>query len=108
MSANPVRDDGKLNPTLSLESRPSAFTGISFWLVLAYRHHVFETQLPPDFFGMDDTGRDLVIAKEAGALKARLAPILDAEDRLVTSAPVPEDDVLRAEIEANESEGELN
>ncbi len=79
----PVREDGKQNPILALESRPSSLTGISFWLVLAYKQHSFEALLPADFFAMEDTERDLVIAKEAGELKRKLRPILEAEDRLV-------------------------
>lgn len=78
-----VPPDGKLNPILALESRPSKITGISFWLVLAYKEHTFEALLPADFFGMDDASRDLVIAKEAEQLRLRLKPILDSEDRLV-------------------------
>ncbi len=81
MEAKPSED--KSGPTLRLESRPSKLTGISFWLVLAYKEHSFERYLPENFFGMDDDSRDLVIAREADALRKQLRPILLAEDRCV-------------------------
>jgi hypothetical protein len=75
-----VPSDGKLNPIMALEQRPSRLTGISFWLVLAYKDHVFEELLPEDFMGMDEVGRDLVIARAGQILKDKLRPILLAED----------------------------
>lgn len=69
------------SPTLSLEQRPSHITGIAFWLSLRYKEHVFDAILPEGFMGWDDTARDLAIAKIGGELKAKLRPILLAEDR---------------------------
>ena len=80
MTSFPV--DEKPKPIMALESRPSQFTGISYWLVLAYKDHHFEAMLPADFMGLDETARDLVVAKEGAALRDKLRPILLAEDRL--------------------------
>ncbi len=78
-----VPEDGKLNPVMVLESRPNNITGFAFYLILSYKEFHEERILPADFFAMDDTDRDLLIMKVAGEMKRRLAPILEAEDRLV-------------------------
>lgn len=76
----PVRNDGKKNPIMAIETRPSSLTGISWWLVLAYLDHAFEEPLPPDFPAMDETQRNLTILPIAERLRQRMKPILDAED----------------------------
>jgi hypothetical protein len=75
-----VPEDGKLNPIMSLETRPSAFTGFSWWLVLVYKDHYDEKMLPPDFGGMDEATQGLVIAPLAEEMRVKLRPILIAED----------------------------
>ncbi len=76
-----IPDDGKLNPVMVLEQRPSAITGIAFWLILSYKDFHEERILPEGFMGWDETSRDLAIAKIGAEMKAKLRPILLAEDR---------------------------
>lgn len=80
MKLRSVPKDGKLNPLLALESRPSQFTGISYWLVLTYYDHQFDEMLPPDFMGLEQEKRDELVAAAAERLRAKLRPILEAED----------------------------
>lgn len=84
----PIPEDGHPKATMELEQRPSLVASlspgaspISFWVVLRYKHHVFDRMLPDGFMGMDDAARDLVIADAAGELQRQLRPIMLAEDR---------------------------
>lgn len=70
----------KPNPLMAIESRPSSFTGVSWWVCLAYKEHHFEEMLPPDLMGMADEERNAVVEIARKKLKARLKPILIAED----------------------------
>lgn len=81
-----VPKDGKLNPLFVIESRPSTFTGLAWYAVLSYKEHTFEEMLPPDFMGLDEVGQNLAFLPAAQRLKAKLRPILEAEDA-DTSAP---------------------
>lgn len=73
----------KLNPVMAVESRPSTLTGISYWLVLTYRDFHEERLLPPDFMGLDQDAQNLAVLPLAEEMRKKLAPILEAEDRLV-------------------------
>ncbi len=70
-------------PVLSIESRPSQFTGISLWLVLEYRDFHEERMLPRDFMALYPDDQDKAVAPLAEEMRKKLAPILEAEDRLV-------------------------
>jgi hypothetical protein len=82
-----VPEDGKLNPLLILEQRPSRITGIAFWLVLSYRDFHEERILPEGFMGWDEASRDLAIAKLAAEMRQKLRPILEAEDAPLLVSP---------------------
>lgn len=73
----------KPSPVMTVESRPSQFTGISFWLTLTYKEFHEERMLPPDFMALDPDTQGLVIAPLAEEMRKKLKPILDHEDRLV-------------------------
>lgn len=75
-----VPDEGHPKPIFAVESRPSTLTGVSFWAVLTYKEHLFQEMLPPDFMGLDETGQALACAEPLERLRAKLAPILQAED----------------------------
>lgn len=75
-----VPEEGHPKPIFAVESRPSRFTGIGFWAVLTYKEHLFEEMLPPDFMGLDEAGQALASAAPFERLRAKLAPILIAED----------------------------
>lgn len=75
-----VPEDGKLKPLMIVESRPSRFTGIAYFLVLSYKDFHAERLLPPDFMGMDEIQRNLTILPLAEQMRKELAPILEAED----------------------------
>ncbi len=70
---------------MAVESRPSQFTGMSFWMVLAYKDHHFEEMLPPDYFGLTPAVREEVSDVASQKLRAKLAPILIEEDKLTGS-----------------------
>lgn len=75
-----VPKDGKLNPLMAIESRPSSLTGFSIWLVLSYKEHQFSEMLPPDFMAMDEAMQSFAVLPAADILKKKLRPILEAED----------------------------
>lgn len=81
-SGVPLRlvDPDKPNPIMAIESRPSRFSGISYHLVLSYKEFHAERLLPPDFMGMDQTGKDLTVLPLAEEMRKELAPVLIAED----------------------------
>lgn len=66
--------------TFQVETRPSVSTGFSWWAVLKYRDHEFIDLLPHDFPALDEAKRDAAVEESVAKLKARLAPILWAED----------------------------
>lgn len=65
-----------------IESRPSTFTGLSWWLVLSYKDFHAEEMLPADFMGMTEEMRHFVIAPLAERMRQKLKPILVMEDAL--------------------------
>jgi len=75
-----VPDDGKINPTLSVESRPSNIEGFNFYLVLRYKDHFWEALLPRDFMAKDELEQNLLILPLAEQMRLELKPILEAED----------------------------
>ena len=88
------------NPLMAIESRPSALvsTGFSFWMVMAYKEHVFEEMLPHDFMAVDQRVAEEYAHIAREKLEARLRPILWAEDgpglRLVSGSVNPSQDGL--------------
>jgi hypothetical protein len=80
MSLELIKGDDKPNPVVTIETRPSSFTGFAWWVVLTYKHHRFEEMLPFETAGMDDDKRDAAVAKVLPRLQAQLRPILEAED----------------------------
>jgi len=89
---NATHDDAEFR----LETRPSTFTGMSWWAVLRYKNAEYDEMLPADFPSWSEDRQDRVVAETCGRLKNQLRPILLAEDaksRLVlpneqTHAPV--------------------
>lgn len=67
--------------TLDLEMRPSTITGISWWAMLKYKHHVFDELLPLQWGELSEEARDVKMAEVANRLQSQLRPILLAEDR---------------------------
>lgn len=68
------------NPLLAIETRPSAITGIAWYIVLSYGEHNFEELLPQDWASWDEESRNIHIVGAAGRLKEKLRPILIRED----------------------------
>jgi len=63
-----------------LETRPSTFTGMSWWAVLRYKNAEYDEMLPADFPSWPEDRQDRVVAEACGRLKNQLRPILLAED----------------------------
>jgi len=63
-----------------LETRPSTFTGMSWWAVLRYKNAEYDEMLPADFPSWAEDRQDRVVAEACGRLKNQLRPILLAED----------------------------
>ncbi len=80
-------DAAKPNPIMAFETRPSNLTGFSWWIVLSYKEHHFEELLPQDFGGLDEAGQNLIAIQAASKLRARLRPIIVAEDEANAATP---------------------
>ena len=98
MGLAPVNDDGKCDPIMIVEQRPSSLTGHSWWLVLSYSTAEFEEMLPFEFPSLSETDQSLVIAPIAERLRLKMKEVLDAEDlagvppgEAPASLPAPDD-----------------
>jgi hypothetical protein len=77
-----VEEDAVEKPVMVIESRPSQFTGVGYWLVMAYQDKQFEELLPADFMGLTPEKRDEITAPLAEKLRVQMAKVLDSEDRI--------------------------
>lgn len=68
------------DPVISVETRPSVYTGFSFWVVLTYKEHSFEELLSATFPGLSEEEQDREVLHAATRLGDQLRPILEAED----------------------------
>lgn len=65
---------------LRTESRPSAYTGISWWLVLSYKEKEYEELLPYDWLSRPEPEQEDLVDDAREKVMAKLKPIILAED----------------------------